>query len=559
MTQQNEPPFWLQHLGELEAGLGADARGLTQKEAGLRLAEYGHNVMRTHRERALLAQFLLRINNPLILLLLAAAFISALTGEVTGSFIIGGIVLMSVTLDFIQERHAERTVEKLRKSVAVHASVLRDGRVREISVEDVVPGDVVQLAAGDIVPADARVLEARDFFVNQALLTGEAFPVEKHAGELDGTGAEGEEIGAATNAVFMGTSVISGSARVLVCRTGAATTLGEISQSLAHKAPLTAFEIGTRQFGFLILRMTFLLVLFVLLANAFMHRPMLESLLFALALAVGLTPELLPMVVTVTLARGAMRMARRHVIMKQMTAIQNLGGMDVLCTDKTGTLTEARITLKRHLDVHERDSAEVLRLAYLNSYFETGLRSPLDEAILAHEGVDAAGWQKIDEVPFDFERRRVSVLVDNGRTRMLVVKGAPEDVLRLSRHYADTPSTHKPLDAEMRARIQQLYDSLGREGFRVLGIACREVARDHPHAVVGDESELIFAGCAAFFDPPKQSAAAALAALARDGVSVKIITGDNELVTRHVCKELGLEISGVLSGEQIQHLDDQAL
>ncbi|HWQ94603.1 MAG TPA: magnesium-translocating P-type ATPase [Gammaproteobacteria bacterium] len=552
-----EAAFWNLPLDALLARLDAHLEGLTQAEAKDRLRRYGPNVLQKRPERALMIQFLLRLNNPLILLLLAASAVSAFTGEVAGALIIGVMVIASVALDFAQERHAERTAEKLRQSVAVHAQAVRDGQPREVMVAKIVPGDIVLLTAGDIVSADGRVLEARDFFVNQALLTGEPYPVEKHPGDLAGTV---EEMGGAQNTVFMGASVVSGMAKILVCATGAETSVGGIAQTLARKAPRTAFELGTRQFGLLILRMTFLLVVFVLLVNALFHRPMLESLLFALALAVGLTPELLPMVVTVTLARGALRMAKKHVVVKQMIAIQNLGSMDVLCTDKTGTLTEAHIRLERHLDAYGRDSSEVLRLAYLNSYFETGLKSPLDEAILEHEEIDVSAWKKIDEVPFDFERRRVSVLVDNGTTRLLAVKGSPEDILRLSTHYAaGAEAAHQPLDQATLSRIQSLYDDLGREGFRVLGIAFREVARDHPHAVVSDETGLVFAGLAAFLDPPKQSAAGALAALAGSGVAVKVITGDNELVTRHVCKELGLAVTGMLNGSQIQQLDDQAL
>jgi Mg2+-importing ATPase len=361
----------------------------------------------------------------------------------------------------------------------------------------------------------------------------------------------------------MGSSVVSGSARVLIARTGSASTFGQIALSLSQQAPPTAFEIGTRRFGMLIMRLTVLLVLFTLLVNAALQRPLLESFMFAVALAVGLTPELLPMVVSVTLTRGALRMAARQVIVKRPSAIQDMGAMDVLCTDKTGTLTEARIKLERHVDASGQDNPQVLALAYLNSYFESGLRSPLDDAILAHAEVDVSGWRKIDEVPFDFERRRVSVLVqreeDGPATRRLVVKGAPEDIIRLCSQYQDAAGHSVALNEDARARINTLFDSLGEEGFRVLGIAWRDVALDHPHAVVSDESELVFAGFAAFLDPPKASAAQALAALAASGVAVKIVTGDNERVTRHVCTELGVAIEGVLTGNEVQALDDDAL
>jgi Mg2+-importing ATPase len=357
----------------------------------------------------------------------------------------------------------------------------------------------------------------------------------------------------------MGSSVVSGSARILIGRTGSHTALGQIADSLALTPPPTAFERGTRHFGMLIMRLTLLLVLFTLLVNVAFHRPLLESFLFAVALAVGLTPELLPMVVSVTLARGALRMAALKVIVKRPSAIQDMGAMDVLCTDKTGTLTEAKIRLERHVDALGRESARVLELAYLNSYFESGLKSPLDDAILQHSEIDISGWQKIDEVPFDFERRRVSVLVERLGERMLAVKGAPEDTLRLCTHYEGEAGIPALLDDASRVRIQAQYDALSQEGFRVLGIAWRPVTMDHPHAVVTDETELVFAGFAAFLDPAKDSAGEALAALQASGVEVKIVTGDNELVTRHVCEQLGVTVTGVLTGADIQAMNDDAL
>ena len=553
---KTETAFWQLAVSTLLEKLSVSTNGLSSEESALRLARFGPNLIHGEQKRALLLQFLAKFRNPLVIILLAASAISAFTGDATSFFIIGTIVLMSVTLDFVQEYRAGQAAEKLRQSVAVRVRVLRDGKPCEISMAELVPGDVAFLSAGDLVPGDGRVLEAKDFFVNQALLTGEPYPVEKSAGEIPET----TEIIAASNAVFLGTSVISGTARVLICRTGQNTALGEIADSLMAKAPPTSFEQGTHRFGLLIMRMTFLLVLFVLLVNAFFHRPWLESFLFAVALAVGLTPELLPMVVSVTLSRGALRMAAKKVIVKRLASIHNLGSMDVLCTDKTGTLTEARIHLERHLDSLGRDSRRVLELAYLNSYFETGLKSPLDDAILEHGEIDASSWRKIDEVPFDFERRRVSVLLDNGTTRLLVVKGAPEDILRLSTQYERKSETDVcPLDTASLATARKQFNDLGNDGFRVLAIAWRQVKADCSHAVVGDETELVFAGFAAFLDPPKESAKAALAGLAADRVEVKVITGDNELVTQHVFSQLGIPVTGVLTGAEIRQMDDPAL
>jgi Mg2+-importing ATPase len=554
---KTETVFWQEPVPELLKQLNATSAGLTSGEAADRLKQTGPNMLRPPRKRALVLQFLARFKNPLVIILLIASAVSAFTGDMTSFLIISAIVVMSVTLDFIQEHRAGKAAEALRRSVAIRVQALRDGKSVEVPAAMLVPGDIVLLAAGDLIPGDGRVLEAKDFFVKQALLTGESYPVEKFRRDLPDAGWDMAD---AVNSVFMGTSVVSGSATMLICRTGPATALGEISDTLTTAAPPTSFEQGTQRFGLLIMRFTFLLVLFVVLVNAFFHRPWLESFLFAVALAVGLTPELLPMVVSVTLARGALRMAKKKVIVKRLESIHNLGSMDVLCTDKTGTLTEARIRLERHVDGLGRDSTRVLELAYLNSYFESGLRSPMDDAILDHKEIDTAAWKKIDEVPFDFERRRVSVIIDNGKSRLLVVKGACEDVLHLSTHYEENGEGHlKELDETALAKIGELSDSLARDGFRVLGVAWKKVEQTEHHGVVNDEIELVFAGYAAFLDPPKKSAEEALTKLTHAGVAVKVVTGDNELVTKHICEKLGLPITGVLTGAEMQGMSEQAL
>ncbi|MCX7155090.1 MAG: magnesium-translocating P-type ATPase [Rhodocyclales bacterium] len=550
-------PWWLEPLSAGAAGPVAELAGLSGAEAKARLARFGPNLFREQQSRSLLLQYLSRFKNPLVLILLVASAVSAFTGEVVNFFIISFIVLLSVTLDFVQEYRANAAAEKLRLSVSVLTVVMRDGKRLEVPVAAVVPGDLVVLSAGDLIPADGRVLEAHDFFVKQALLTGESYPVEKRPGVLPDAATDLQE---ATNAVFMGTTVISGSALMRVVRTGTGTAIGEIADSVSRPSLPTSFEIGTRRFGMLIMRLTVLMVLFVLLVNTWFHKPLLESFLFAVALAVGLTPELLPMVISVTLSRGAMRMAKKHMIVKRLAAIQDLGSMDVLCTDKTGTLTEAKIRMERHVDAEGRPSERVLELAYLNSFFETGLKSPLDEAILNHEHIEVGNWKKIDEIPFDFERRCVSVLLDNGKDRWLVVKGAADEIVRLCTHYeADGAQVQRPLDEPALPAIQAEYHGLEEEGFRVLGIAWRQVAPDHPHAVVGDETELVLAGFASFLDPPKASAAPALAALKKVGVAIKIVTGDSDRVTRHVCAQLKIPVEGVLSGKEIAQMDDHAL
>ncbi len=522
-------------------------------------------------------QFFANFRNPLVLVLLAASGLSALTGDLSGALIIAAIVVMSVTLDFVQAHRAGVAADKLALQVAVTATVLRDAKKQQIPVAQLVPGDLLLLSAGDLIAADAWLLEAHDFFVNQAPLTGEPYPVEKIAQQVaPGAAPVPVPVPAAvskpappsswepesTGCIFLGSSVVSGSARAIVGRTGSNTALGHIATDLEKKPPPTSFEVGTLQFGVLIMRLTVMLVLFTLVVNLALHRTLMEAFLFAVALAVGLTPELLPMVVSVTLTRGALRMAALKVIVKRPSAIQDMGAMDVLCTDKTGTLTEAHIRLERHLDSQGQDSASVLMLAYLNSYFESGLKSPLDDAILRHAEIDVSGWKKIDEVPFDFERRRVSVLLEQGNgsgQRRLVAKGAPEDIITLCTHYEDATGQPVALDDASHTRLHALFDSLGEEGFRALGIAWRDVPASLNHAVVSDESALVFAGFAAFLDPPKTSAAAALKAIAGSGVAVKIVTGDNERVTRHVCVALGMPVTGVLNGTDIAALSETDL
>jgi Mg2+-importing ATPase len=541
--------------------------GLSSLQAIELLRAHGPNQLQRSTQRALLLQFLTHFRNPLVIVLLAASVLSALTGDGSGALIIALIVVMSVTLDFVQAHRAGKVANQLAMQVAVLATALRDGHECQVPVADLVPGDVVLLSAGDLIPADATLLEAHDFFVNQAQLTGEPFPIEKKL--IANVPAQLEPNDTwdldASERIYLGSSVVSGSARALIGRTGSATALGQIAVDLNKAAPATAFELGTRQFGMLIMQLTLVMVLFTLLVNVALHRPLLESFLFAVALAVGLTPELLPMVVSVTLTKGAMRMAALQVIVKRPSAIQDMGAMDVLCTDKTGTLTEARIRLEKHLDPQGQPSENVLQLAYLNSYFESGLKSPLDDAILQHTEVDVGGWTKIDEVPFDFERRRVSVLLETANppastiNRRLVVKGAPEDILKLCTSYVDSQGAHAELTAAARSRLDQLFNDLGEEGFRVLGVAWRDVPLTMQHAVVSDESALVFAGFAAFLDPPKASAGLALRAMANSGVAVKIVTGDNERVTRHVCSQLGVPIRGLLTGTDIAAMNDDAL
>lgn len=552
----SENRFWDLPAEKLLAETKSSKSGLNSNSAEERKKTFGPNVVGDVKRQPLWIQFLARFRNPLIILLLIASGFSAASGEKASFFIILGIILLSVALDFFQQVRAQRSVDALRQVVAVRASVLRDGTVISVLVADLVPGDIVMLVPGDLVPADGRLLEGKDLYVNQAMLTGESFPVEKVSADLATPTADITE---AKNAVFMGTSVISGTATILIVDTGKRTRIGQLAGTLALRPPINEFEKGINSFGLLILRLAVVMVLFVILINVVFDRPLLQSFLFALALAVGLTPELLPMIMTITLSRGAVRMAKQHVIVKHLPAMHNLGAMNILCTDKTGTLTEAIIRMLKTYDMEGKESERVFLLAYLNSFFESGIKTPLDVAILEHHQPDVHEWKKIDEVPFDFERRRISVLVENQGKRFLVVKGAPEDILHLSEAYEKPQGGVSTLDDAKKAECYQQFEKLGEEGLRVLGVAIKEVPADLNSAVVTDEMDLVFVGFVAFLDPPKQSAAPALKLLDEVGVKVKIITGDNERVTQYVCKTLGLKKLKILTGDLIAKMSDEAL
>jgi P-type Mg2+ transporter len=553
----SQEDFWQISLQDLFTRLGASAAGLTATEAKARLARDGPNRIMPKRALSLARKLAGHLASPLVLVLLFAACISAFTGDKPSFLIIISVVLMSIALDSVQERRADKAVERLRATVALTERALRDGSEVSIAVEDLVLGDVVLLAAGDLVPADGRLLEARDFFVNESLLTGESYPSEK---QVTAEGIKSREVTEAKSAAFMGTSVVSGSGKLLICATGQETELGQISRTLRAQPPPGALEQGTRNFGMLVLRLTVLLVLFILLVNILLHRPMLRSFLFALAIAVGLTPELLPMIVSVTLAQGALRLAKLRIIVKRPAAIHDLGSMDVLCTDKTGTLTEAKMSLAKCVALSGLESDHVLDLAWLNSNFESGLRSPLDTAVLEHGPRQRQDWIKLDEIPFDFERRRVSVLLEREGRRILVVKGAPEDVLRVSSHYEEPGAEGSlPLDQQALSRATAAFERASAEGYRILAVAWRELDGQMTRAQMNDERGLTFAGFAAFVDPPKASAAAAIAALRRLGVTLKVLTGDNEHVTRHICNQLGIEVSSALTGPELRGLSDDAL
>ncbi len=525
--------------------------GLTSAEAARRLAEYGPNDPAPKKRRSYIVELLLQFANPLVAVLLFASVVSAFVGEVVNATIIIVIVSLSVTVNFVQTFRSQKAADRLKVTVAAMAAVMRDGIFQELPRAEIVPGDVVRLSAGDLVPADARLLEARDLHVQQSALTGESMPVEKEAKAGDESEA---------TMVLLGTSVVSGTATAVVLATGKKTQFGDIATRLATRSPETEFDRGIKHFGLLIMKAVFGLVMFILVVRIGTHRSAFESLLFAVALAVGLTPEFLPMITSATLARGAVAMAKHKVIVKHLSAIQNLGSIDILCSDKTGTLTRGVMTVESSCDVLGRPSDQPLFFARINSKFETGIRSPLDAAILeTAEPADSSAYTKLDEIPFDFERRRMSIVVDRaGGERVLVSKGAPEGLLVCATRYVADGGAMLPLTADARSKCRETYESLSSRGFRVLAVATSTVPTK-PAYSVADERELLLVGFVAFADPPVEDAKEAILSLKRDGVQVKILTGDNELVTRHVCAEVGLDVKRMVLGSDIESMNDMAL
>lgn len=550
--------YWSRLAADLCAELHSAPDGLSTNEAQERLRQVGPNVLKPRRHDTALRSFIAQFTNPLVLILVFAAVVSAIAGEWTDAAIVVVIVVASAVLSFAQEYSASHAVEKLRAQVTIKATVLRDGKPQPIPAEEIVPGDIVLLSAGSLIPADGIVLEARDFFVNQAVLTGETFPVEKKAGPVDARAGIPERI----NTVFMGTSVRSGTAHALVVQTGPSTAFGQIAEKLTLRPPETEFERGIRRFGYLLTQIMTALVLIVFAINVVLAKPAIDSLLFAIALAVGIAPELLPAIISLNLSRGAQGMARRGVIVRQLNAIENLGSMDTLCTDKTGTLTEGVVHLDGALDAQGHPSDDVLRWAYLNAVFQTGLVNPLDEAILAQPHPDTTGMDKLEEIPYDFVRKRLSVVVDSDPGTeikpLLITKGALDNILTICTRVRVGDAV-VPLDREHHVTIDTRYAEWSAQGYRVLGIAVRDVPRQAVYTVDSDECDMIFAGFLLFFDPPKPDAKETLAALAQLGVQIKIITGDNRLVARHLAETVGLPVDSILPASEMVELRDEAL
>lgn len=561
--------------------LQSSSSGLSNGEAKLRLAKYGPNAVAHEAQRGVIRRFLTLLASPLSLLLLALALVNFSTGQTWSAIVIAIMVILSSLLSFVQEYRSDKAAERLRSMVgttvtvarADHAPARRQPSTQaepasvnapqklELPLAQIVPGDIVFLSVGDLVPADVRILASKDLFVSQASLTGESLPVEKFAPAVDAKPTSTLDL---DNIAFMGTDVVSGTATVLVLATGAHTCFGHIAAELAGQRELTSFDRGVNQFIWLMVRVMLVMVPLVFVVNGITKGDWLEALLFAVAVAVGLAPEMLPMIITINLAKGALAMSGKKVIVKRLNAIQNFGAMDVLCTDKTGTLTQDKVILEKHVDILGHDSEKVTEYAYLNSFHQTGLKNLLDLAVLkyvdVHEKLKAdTEFKKVDEIPFDFERRRMSVIVERqDGSRILICKGAVEEVLSVCSK-AEQAGSIISLEDHHGAALGKVVEELNDDGFRVIAVAYRELP---PSDVVFDnldETELVLVGYIAFLDPPKDSAAEAIKALNKYGITVKVLTGDNAAVTRNVCRHVGLPLEQVLLGSEIDALTDQAL
>ncbi len=538
---------------ETIAKLEGNDNGLTSEEAERRLNEYGANVLAHTKKIGIVQDIYNRFKSPLVVQLLIIALVSSVMGDLKSASVVGGMILLSVGLSFVLDRRSVNAVEALGKRVQSHASALRDGKDIELPISDVVPGDIIILQAGSIIPADIRLLTVKDFFVSQSVLTGESLPIEKKCDPQDLDNGMVFEL---NNACFQGSNVLSGTARGIVVNTGTHTYFGSISERLVESRPKTSFDIGVKSFTWLMIRFMVTMVFAVFMIIGISKGDWLEALLFGLSIAVGLTPEMLPMIVTVNLAKGALTMSKKKVIVKNLSSIQNFGAIDILCTDKTGTLTQDHVVLEKHVDITGKESRDVLLYAYLNSFYQTGLKNLIDRAVISTIDLDVGlKCQLVDELPFDFQRRRMSVAVEYEGDHVLICKGAVEEIYSVCSQYQ--------VDDEVYPLIQMIHDDLYEEveelnndGYRVLAIAYREFPKTTTTFSVADESNMILMGYIAFFDPPKDSAMQAIASLQNVGVKVKILTGDNALVTKKVCSEVGLHIDKMMTGNELVNLSD---
>ena len=544
---------------DLLRSLRTTLQGLTQTEAEVRTRTAGPNEVAQEQRQGWPVRLFKIVRNPLVILLATLSAISFVTGDARAGTVMAAMVVLSVTLRFLQEARADAAAAKLKAMIHVTATVVRNGNAKEVPLRDLVPGDIVKLSAGDMIPGDVRVLASKDLFVSQGSLTGESFPVEKfHEAESEAASSPVE----IKNTCFMGTSVESGTATAVVVATGVTTYLGSMAGSITEDPQPTSFDQGLNRFTWLMIKLMAVMVPLVFLINGFTKHDWKGAFFFAMAVAVGLTPEMLPMIVSVCLSKGALAMSRKKVIVKRLNAIQNFGGMDVLCTDKTGTLTEDRVVLQRHCNVAGQETEEVLLDGYLISYFQTGLKNLLDRAILDspdfHDQKKVEKYTKLDEIPFDFTRRMMSVLVQDPEGKaILLTKGAPEEVFHQCSHF-ELDGKLSPMDPQLMVGLKEEYASLSNDGFRVLAVATKELPGKQACSK-DDEGALVLKGYVAFLDPPKKTAGRAIEALHNHGVAVKILTGDNQLISRKVCKDVGLAPDPMMLGGDVEKMSDAEL
>jgi P-type Mg2+ transporter len=544
--------FWSLPTDQVLQQTHSTTAGLSRQDAKQRLSKYGANSLKqTHKSSALML-LLNQFKSPIILILIFAAVLSIFLKDAADAILILTIVIISGLLGFWQERGASNAVEKLLALVQVKATVLRDGQSQEISNKEVVPGDIVLLCAGKNIPGDCLVLESQDLSVDEAALTGETYPVDKFSGVLPAETGLSQR----TNSLYMGTNVISGTAKAVVVHTGKETEFGKVSERLKLRPPETEFEHGLSKFGYFLMEVTLILVVLIFVANVYLHRPVLESFMFSLALAVGLTPQLLPAIVSVNLARGAKKMAQKQVIVKRLPAIESFGSMNVFCTDKTGTLTEGEVKIHTAVDVEGKESDRVLLYAYLNAASESGYVNPIDQAIREHKKFDISSYQKLDEVPYDFNRKRLSILLKKENTHLIVTKGALKNILDVCSS-VETAEGKKIDIVDQQKKLHQEAVDLGSQGFRVLGVAYRDFNQDSFSK--DDETNMTFMGYLALFDPPKAGIADTLKELEMLGVTTKMITGDSQAVAISIIQQVGLPEPKTLTGSELENMSDEAL
>ena len=551
----------LADLQSLYQHFQSSEHGLTQGQWHSNLQQYGMNQLPIEKGEWVAIRFLRSFLSPLSLLLITLALLSYLTGEHSGAFMIAIMVFLSTVLTFTQEYKSNNAAKKLIALVSAKAQVIRDGVELEVDLKQLVPGDVIRLSVGDMIPADVRLISSKDLFINQASLTGESLPTEKSSTCLNTRVSSPYDW---SNLAYMGSYVVSGMGNALVVRTGQGSFFGQLAKETTEQVKQSTFDKGINQFTWLMIRIMLFMIPAVFLINGLIKGDWIEAALFAIAVGVGLAPEMLPMLVTVNLAKGAIALSKKKVIIKRLNAVQNLGAMNILCADKTGTLTQNEIILERHIDVDGKDSAQVLDYAYLNSHYQTGLKNLMDVAILKHVDVheklhDDNTYQKIDEIPFDFERRRLSVVVRKNNERdILICKGAVEEIFSCCQ-YAQSNGQKIPLTPEHITNLKMVVADLNQDGFRVIAIAMREEVASQKSYGIADECGLVLLGYVAFLDPPKESAKSAIESLQAGGVQIKILTGDNEIIARKVCHEVGLPIHQVMLGSEVDGLADEQL